>query len=159
MEIRCLDAGFFDAVYNHVATEWGEPVISRGRAYNVRDLSGFAAVACEELLGAVLYDVDGDELEIVVLFSNTMNKGVGSSLISAVINLARRKECKRVFLITMNDNTHAIRFYQKRGFELKAVHINAFDVTRKMKKEPLPAIVYGIDGIPVKHEFEFEIVL
>jgi hypothetical protein len=59
----------------------------------------------------------------------------------------------------MNDNTHAIRFYQRRGFELKAVHINAFDITRKLKKMPLHGDILGIDDIPIKHEFEFEIVV
>jgi len=29
---------------------------------------------------------------------------------------------RRVFLITTNDNLHALDFYQRRGFELVAVH-------------------------------------
>ncbi|MGI6669783.1 MAG: GNAT family N-acetyltransferase [Acetivibrionales bacterium] len=84
------------------------------------------------------------------------NRGIGTALIKGVIDVARKNDCKRVWLITTNDNIEAIRFYQKKGFELKAVHINAIELSRKLKPS-LPLI--GMHGIPIKHEFEFEIML
>ena len=41
---------------------------------------------------------------------------------------------------------NALRFYQKRGFMLVAVHRNALELSRKLKPE-IPLI--GNDGIPL----------
>lgn len=56
---------------------------------------------------------------------------------------------------SLND-THAIRFYQQFGFTLREVHINALEKSRKLKPS-IPLI--GMDNIPLRHEFEFEIIL
>jgi len=58
--------------------------------------------------------------------------------------------------MTTNDNTAALRFYQKWGFLLVAVHRNAVEQARKLKPEiPLT----GIDGIPLRDEIELEVLL
>jgi ribosomal protein S18 acetylase RimI-like enzyme len=77
-------------------------------------------------------------------------------LIDEVIKKAREKSRGRVWLITINDNTHAIRFYQKRGFSLVGLHINAIQKSREIKPQ-IP--LYGIDNIPILHGIEFEIIL
>ncbi|CAM4379288.1 hypothetical protein PAAL109150_23605 [Paenibacillus alkaliterrae] len=46
-------------------------------------------------------------------------------------------------LLTSNDNIKAIRFYQKRGFDIKAVHQNAITEARKIKPS-IPLI--GLKG-------------
>ena len=51
---------------------------------------------------------------------------------------------------------NALRFYQKRGFELFAIHRNALDISRKLKPE-IPMI--GNDGIPLRDEIELEMLL
>ena len=51
---------------------------------------------------------------------------------------------------------HALRFYQKRGFVLVAVHRNALELSRKLKPE-IPMI--GNDGIPLRDEVELEMIL
>ena len=58
--------------------------------------------------------------------------------------------------MTTNDNIRAIRFYQKRGFDMAAFRRNALDVSRKLKPE-IPLV--GDDGIPLRHEIEFELEL
>ena len=81
---------------------------------------------------------------------------LGKGLINAVVDAAKGAACRRVWLVTTNDNTHAIRFYQRLGFDLRAVHMNAMEEARKLKSQiPLT----GYDDIPLKHEFEFEILL
>jgi len=159
MKIKALDGIYKETVINHVFEEWGEPIVSRGNIVNIRDIPGFIALKNGALIGAILYEIRDKECEIVALYSLVESIGVGTSLINSVVDVAKTENCGRVWLITMNDSTRAIRFYQRRGFDLKAVHINAFDVTRKLKKEPLGEIVLGIDDIPIKHEFEFEIKL
>lgn len=159
MTIEPLAGSLREGAIAHIAGEWGEPIVTRGNIIDIRRLPGFMAVESGELAGGILYEIRNSECEIVVLFSHVENKGTGTALIDAVISWAKIEGCRRVWLITMNDNTHAIRFYQRRGFDLKAVHINAFDVTRKLKKMPLKDDILGIDGIPIRHEFEFEILL
>ena len=46
-----------------------------------------------------------------------------------------------------------IPIYQKRGFEWGGFHKDAMLESRKLKPE-IPE--YGEDGIPIKHELEFE---
>ena len=159
MEIKVLEGIYKELVVNHVQEEWGDPIVTRGNIINIRNLHGYVAINEGELVGAVLYEIKNTDCEIVVLYSIRKSIGVGTNLINAVLAMAKENNCKRVWLITMNDNTHAIRFYQKRSFDLKAVHINAFDVTRQLKKLPIEGDLLGIDNIPIKHEFEFEIKL
>jgi ribosomal protein S18 acetylase RimI-like enzyme len=77
-------------------------------------------------------------------------------LINNVIEKAKKCNCMRVWLITTNDNTHALRFYQKRGFEWVGFYKNSMDDSRKLKPE-IPEL--GDDNIPIKHEIEFELRL
>jgi ribosomal protein S18 acetylase RimI-like enzyme len=61
--------------------------------------------------------------------------------------------CRRVWLITTNDNLEALGFYQKRGFVLAALHRNAMAETRRFKPN-IPLI--GMGGIPLRDELELE---
>jgi hypothetical protein len=63
---------------------------------------------------------------------------------------------KRLWLITTNDNLHALRFYQRRGLVLVAVHRNAIEQSRKLKPQ-IPKL--GYDNIPVRDEIELELIL
>ena len=69
---------------------------------------------------------------------------------------ARENGCGRVWLSTTNDNIKAIRFYQKRGFDMVKLRRNSMEETRRLKPE-IPLI--GLDGIPLRHELELELVL
>lgn len=156
MNIQKLDATYRDNVNAYIRYLWGGPqIITRGNLYDTSDLPGFVAEGDRALLGAVLYRMEKDECEVSALFSLVQGIGVGTRLLDAVVEAAKAQHARRLWLITTNDDTQAIRFYQKYGFSLKAVHIGAFEVTRRLKKE-LPA--RGNDGIPIEHEFEFEIL-
>ena len=144
-------------VDEQIAESWGSPfIITRGVRYDTRTQPGFAAVINGEVIAYALYCIAGEDCEITVLESLRPNQGAGSALIKAVIEAAQANHCTRVWLITTNDNTHAIRFYQRFGFVLKAVYINSIAEMRKLK----PLIPQtGYDDIPMDHEFEFEIRL
>jgi hypothetical protein len=68
--------------------------------------------------------------------------------------LARRKGCTRLWVITTNDNVDALRFYQRRGFCLVAVHRGAVDRSRARLKPEIPTA--GAYGIPLRDETELE---
>ena len=72
------------------------------------------------------------------------------------VSYARNNGISKITLITTNDNLSALRFYQKRGFDMTRLFCNAVDQSRKLKPE-IPLI--GIDGIPLKHEIELEMSL
>ena len=84
------------------------------------------------------------------------NRGIGSALIRSVMDIAGKSGCSRVWLITTNDNIHAIRYYQRFGFALKGVYIDALDESRKLKPS-IPQL--GNENIPIQHEFEFSYTL
>ena len=158
MKIKSLETTEYrESVNSYICYLWGGPmVVTLGKLYDTSNLSGFVADGDGALLGAILYRIDKDECEISVLFSLVQNIGAGTKLLDAVIDTAKQSGVQRIWLITTNDDTQAIRFYQKYGFKLKTVHIGAIEVTRKLKNE-LPSL--GNDNIPIEHEFEFEIFL
>jgi RimJ/RimL family protein N-acetyltransferase len=77
-------------------------------------------------------------------------------LIDTAKQRARQAGCQRLWLITTNDNLTALRFYQKRGFTLAALHRNALKQSRKIKPE-IPLV--GNHGIPLRDEIELEMIL
>ena len=144
-------------VDKQIAESWSGPfVVSKGVLHDTRTQQGFVAAENEEILGYVLYNLMDGECEITVLESLRENRGVGAALIGAVISVAKDRDCHCVWLVTTNDNIHAIRFYQRFGFALQAVYINSMDQARKLKPQiPLT----GDEGIPIRHEFEFGLIL
>jgi GNAT superfamily N-acetyltransferase len=136
---------------------WGATVVvSRGRLHDALSLPGFVASLAGGRVGLATFRVEDDECELVTLDSEIEGRGVGSALIEAVKQEAVRHGCRRLWLITTNDNLHALRFYQRRGFRLVAVHRDAIERSRDLK----PAIpLVGADGIPLRDEIELELPL
>ena len=157
LSIRPLHIADREWVSQFILEHWGSnKVVSRGVVYYPQDLPGFVAVYDSEKVGLVTYNISGASCEIVTINSIRPSTGVGTALIEAVKDTAMQSGCKRLWLITTNDNLNAFRFYQKRGFVLVAVHRNALDLSRKLKPE-IPLI--GDDGIPLRDEIELELML
>jgi ribosomal protein S18 acetylase RimI-like enzyme len=136
---------------------WGEDlIISRGMAYTVSDLPGFVAEVDGVAAGLLTFCIDGTACEIVTLDSWRERMGVGSALIAAMVSAARERGCSRLWLITTNDNLHALGFYQRRGFRLAALYPDAIAEARR-RKPSIPLI--GLQGIPIRDEIELEMAL
>jgi N-acetylglutamate synthase-like GNAT family acetyltransferase len=138
-------------------------IVSRGQSYYGHLLPGLAAFEANpdggkspKVIGLALYRVDGQQCEVMTLDSLTPDTGVGSALLDAVKQAASEAGCKRLWLVTTNDNIRALRFYQKRGFHISAVHVNALNESRRLKPQ-IPII--GLDGIPLRDEIELEMTL
>jgi ribosomal protein S18 acetylase RimI-like enzyme len=137
-----------------VTEQWGaEIVVAHGTVYRPAELPGFVAEDAGQIVGLLTYHVEGDACEIVTLDSQREGQGIGTALIEAARSAARAAGCRRLWLITTNDNTAALRFYQKRGFVLAALHRDAVAASRAIKPE-IPFI--GNDGIPIRDEVELE---
>lgn len=131
-------------------------VAAHGVAYDAATLPGFVALLDRVPAGLVTYHADGDAWEVVTINATVQGRGVGTSLLTAVEDAARNAGARRLWLTTTNDNTLALRFYQRRGFDLVAVHRDAVTRAREALK---PAIPLEIDGIPLRHELELERLL
>jgi DNA-3-methyladenine glycosylase I len=136
---------------------WGdETIVAHGVVYRVDTMDGFLALDGRDIAGLITLAHSEVGCEIVSIDSVHEEKGVGTALIEAVIKEARENGCKRLFLITTNDNLQALGFFQKRGFELVALHRGAVTESRKIK---ISIPLTGHDGIPLRDEIELEMNL
>ncbi len=136
---------------------WGDEfMVEHGVIYHPDTLEGFIARDGHEWVGEITYQFSTGGCEIVTLDSEREGQGLGTKLINAVVEDARKQNCKRVFLITTNDNLNALGFYQKRGFEMVKIYRGAVTESRKIKPN-IPLI--GMNNIPLRDEIELEINL
>jgi ribosomal protein S18 acetylase RimI-like enzyme len=75
---------------------------------------------------------------------------------NAVRDLAVAAGDRRLWLVTTNDNTRAIRFYQLWSMDLCAFHRHGARRSREAKPS-LPK--HGAEGIPLNYELVFELLL
>jgi GNAT superfamily N-acetyltransferase len=139
-----------DLLFKHFASP---RVVSRGVLHQADELPGLVALREGSPIGVLLYDLRGNQCEVVVLIALEEGRGVATALLEAVKSVAIATSCRRIWLITTNDNTPAINFYQRRGWTRVACHYGAVAESRKLKPE-LPEI--GRGGIPIRDEIEFE---
>ncbi|MEX0876813.1 MAG: GNAT family N-acetyltransferase [Phycisphaerales bacterium] len=133
---------------------WGSTTqITRGKKYDADDLPGFVAVRDGSEVGLLTYNIADNDCEIITHNSMAGHGGIGSCLLDAVRAKARESGCDRLWLITTNDNTPALRFYQRREFDMVALYRDAVTHARTLKPE-IPNV--GFDGIPLRHEIEME---
>src|SRR5262249_57538072 len=83
----------------------------------------------------LLYHLEARELEVVVLLSLKERTGVATRLLARAEQVARPAECRRLWLVTTNDNLSAIAFYQARGWRQVAVRRGAVAGARPLKPQ------------------------
>lgn len=157
MESKRIDSRNRSLINTFIKQHWySTTMIIRGKEIDMTKVDGFYFSEEENIIGLITYLVYNDILEITSLNSLRENQGIGSKLIEAVIHEAKEKNIKKIVLITTNDNINAIKFYQKRGFDMAHLYRNALDISRKLKPE-IPLI--GENSIPLRHEIEFELLV
>ena len=134
----------------------GATVARKGVLIDASILPGFVATDGRRLVGLLTYDVASSGCEVVALISTEEGRGIGQGLMDAARDYADAAGYHRLWLITTNDNTRAIRFYQGWGMDLCAFYRHGVRRSRKVK----PSIPErGVDGIPLERELEFEMLL
>lgn len=163
-------------VAHFVDQHWGSTqMVTRGKAVYVHLLPGFVAerpkppasgsdrpdddateenpVIHMERVGLLTYNLEGKACEIITLDSLVPNKGIGTALVAELKRAAKEAHMQRLWCITTNDNLPALRFWQKRDFELVALYPNAIEISRRLKPQiPLT----GLAGIPIRDEIELQ---
>lgn len=165
--IRPLERSDREWVAHFLDARWGTTqIVSRGKAVYGHLLPGFIAERTAsvtddegetleeaENIGLVTVHLGEKECEITTLDSLTECAGVGSALVDAVEQWIREAGIKRLWLVTTNDNLAALKFWQKRGYELVTVHRNAIADARRIKPQ-IP--ITGLNGITIRDEIELE---
>ena len=155
--VRSIQASDRNWVESFIKSHWGsEIVVARGRLIRPAELEGFAAFKGKNAVGLLTYQIEGPDCEIVTIDSTAEGEGIGTSLFDAVKETAKTKGCRKLWLITTNDNLSALGFYQKRGFRLIALYPNALEASRKLKPQ---ISMKAANGIPIWDELELELEL
>jgi len=136
---------------NALTAHFGGPLVARrGSLVEPLSLPGFVALVSSARAGLLTYAPDSTGVEVVTLFTDPPGRGVGQALMGAVAALVPAGG--RLWLITTNPNTDALRFYQRWGMDLVGIHRDAVTWARTLK----PSIPLAVDGIPLRHELELE---
>ncbi|HKG54189.1 MAG TPA: GNAT family N-acetyltransferase [Anaerolineales bacterium] len=155
--LRRLTAADLPRLRQFWIKHWGgEEMLTRGNVYRPKQLDGFVVEDENEWVGLITFLIKDNECEVTSLDSLREGKGIATQLLDKAIQEARAGNCKRLFLITTNDNLHALGFYQKRGFEIVTIYRGAVNESRKIKPT-IPLV--GMDGIPLRDEIELEVML
>ena len=141
---------------SEIINGWGSDIIvSRGKCYRAEDLDGILVYENDRIIGLGLYYIKNNECEIVLMETFIQNSGIGTKIIEKIKEIAKLKNCIRIWLVTTNNNINALKFYQKRGFYFSNIYINSMEDSRKIK----PEIPKEEDGIEIRDEIEFEMKL
>jgi ribosomal protein S18 acetylase RimI-like enzyme len=124
-----------------------------GRFVEPEDVEGIGAFTGDRLHGIATWLANGRVMHIVAVNSFTELRGIGVALVDAMMAEGRARGMAILRASISNDNVIALRFYQKRGFRLSALHRGIFDAMRQVR----PSIpLTGLDSIPLRDELELE---
>ena len=156
--LRTVTAADKPTVVPLLVREWGSAMVSAlsiGGVIDASELPGWLAESDGEVVGLLTYLVRGDTAELVTI-NAFAGGGVGAALLTALVDECRGTGVRRIHVTTTNDNTRALRFYQRAGFRLTALWVDAVAAARKLKPE-IP--LRGLDDIPVRDELELVLEL
>jgi ribosomal protein S18 acetylase RimI-like enzyme len=130
----------------------------RGEIVDVLEGEGLIAVVDGLSVGLLTFRPDGPTaIELAALVVVEPGGGIGSALIAAFLDEARRRGARRAWVMTTNDNLDALRLYQRRGFRLVALRAGAVDEARATIKPSIGEV--AANGIPIRDELELAIDL
>ena len=140
-----------------LAEHWGDSrLVNTYSDHEGSELPGFIVYVDGFIVGLLTYHLRGDSCELVSINSTMSGHGIGSMMLRSLEDEATQEGCTRIWAITTNDNLQALRFYQKRGYALKAIYENSLAELRQ-KKPSIPIV--GQEGILMRSEVEVEKLL
>ena len=157
MTIRFTTPNDAEMVSDLMEKHWGgEPLVIRAKNYYPSKLNGILAINGDEIIAFLFFDMQDTSCEIVVFEVFDKFKGIGTTILEKLKTVANEKGCSIIYLMTTNDHLDALRFYQKRGFHICAIHLDSIKKARKMKpKIPMT----GDYDIPIRDEIDLELLL
>lgn len=151
MDIRAMGPEDRDWVEERLRRSWGSTRVAlRGAVVDVTAYPGLVAGARQGLLHFRPHGPKQGEILTLEAFEH--GRGIGTALVEAYAERAKADGLEAVVVVTTNDNVDALRFYQTRGFVIKAVRLGAVTKARSSLKPEIP--LTGAYGIPIRDEIE-----
>ncbi len=161
LRIRAYDSASDEAWAGELLeTEFGGRLQAR-RGVLVDPLEGEGLVADADggRLGVITWHLDGAdrsvEIRLLVVVEEARGTGIGSALLRAALARLREIGAHSAWLVTTNDATDALAFYQRNGLRLSALRPGAVDEARRTLKGSIGRT--GFHGIPIRDELELRI--
>lgn len=123
---------------------------------NLMEIERIEICAGNSIQGILTYFEQDENIHIVSINASEKDKGIGTRLIKSMIQIAKERGKKNIWVETTNDNCRAMEFYQKLGFDLYDIQRHEVSNQRKIKTN-IPQL--GHSGIPIKHIIRFRMVL
>jgi ribosomal protein S18 acetylase RimI-like enzyme len=134
---------------------WDEAMAANGELFYPAEHEGFIAGDWD---GLITYRIAHGRCEVTLLESLREGEGIGSALLAATVAVARDHGCTDLWLITTNDNLHALAWYECKGFTIATVRKGAVDRSRETIKPSIPT--HNPDnGLPISDEIELSLAL
>lgn len=131
-------------------------VISNGREIQPHLERGLVERRGDQIVGLLTFRTDREGMELLTLNSDLEGQGIGTQLMLAAIDIARREGLPRIWLTTTNDNLRVVSFNQRLGFRMVEIRLGAVDEARKLKPQ-IPQ--FGERGIRMQDEIVMELRL
>jgi GNAT superfamily N-acetyltransferase len=157
LRVRPADPADRDWIERFLARHDSTRVARRAELLAPLDHPMLVALADDRPAGLLTYIIADVECEILTLHVTRQWQGIGTALVEAIGDVARSAGCVQMWVLTTNDNVDALRFYQRRGFRLRALRPGAVDASRRDLKPEISRI--GDHGIPLRDELELELDL
>lgn len=128
---------------------WGDTsMVYAGELYDLGSLDYIEEYHKSTFSGIITFFEKDHSIHIVSLDTVISGKGIGTSLLNRLIELAKKRHKKAIYVETTNDNCDALHFYQTHGFDIYELQLNEVAIQRKLK----PCIpLVGCYRIPIKH--------
>lgn len=140
-----------DRVGRFLQLRHARPVARRGELLDPLDYPALLARERSTLAGVLTYLPGIVDCEILTLHVADQWQGVGTALITELVRRAAA-DWAELRVTTTNDNLDALRFYQRRGFELVELRVAAVSTSRSGVKPSIPT--RGCYNLPIRDELE-----
>ena len=145
-------------IQGFIKEHWSAPHICvRETVYYPHESEGFVVRREGKLVGLLTFQQQGDSILMITQNSTLPGAGIGSALTLKMIEEARQRHVRRIWLTTTNDNLKSLGFYQRMGFRLVAIYRDA--VTRARESIKPEVAEFGMHGLPMRDEIELELIL
>ncbi len=137
---------------------WGSHSMMIGlHVYDVAEIDALGLYEPDGRSAALAsWTLRGDTAYLCALHSLRPGEGVAIRMLDAVVAAARAAGATRLKAMTTNDNMPGLVFYQRRGFRLSGLYLEAIDAYRSV----VPTIIKtGYKDIPIHDAIELEIAL
>lgn len=136
---------------------WGDTLIMFGRTWKIGEFSALVAQSPDgTALGLATYTVQRAMMLVLTVDNFSGQPGIGKALLARCAEIGRENNVKIMRVVTTNDNTAALRYFQMQGFRIAAFYPGAIAIYRAVNPS-LPE--KGQDGIPIRDALELEIDL